>query len=338
MRATAAEWSRRSAAGLSAPQREEFRRWLAADPRHGAALAQVRPAADDCDWMWHAGAVDEIAAGLAQRKIRRRRRRLVASASVTAGLLLLLVALPNLREREPGLSSAAVALTVVEPARRVLPDGSVIELRNDADVAIEFTPALRRVVLRGGEAHFQVFSDASRPFVVSSRGVEVRAVGTAFAVQVAPTDIEVMVTEGRVAVAAEEHSGDSDARAVPGRAPRPAFAAFTVDAGNRVNVPAAPEPAMPPVVPMTEKDVSEKLGWRIPRIEFTASPLREVVARLNAHNRVQLAFDDPSLGDLRISGVLRADRFDSLLEMLEADFGVKAEARGEWEFRLSRKP
>jgi ferric-dicitrate binding protein FerR (iron transport regulator) len=51
IRATAAEWSRRRSAGLSARQLEEFRRWLAADSCHAAALAKASTAADDCDWM-----------------------------------------------------------------------------------------------------------------------------------------------------------------------------------------------------------------------------------------------------------------------------------------------
>jgi transmembrane sensor len=56
------------------------------------------------------------------------------------------------------------------------------------------------VVLERGEAHFQVAKNPARPFVVVARGVEIRAVGTAFSVGLESTRVEVLVTEGQVAV------------------------------------------------------------------------------------------------------------------------------------------
>ena len=50
-----------------------------------------------------------------------------------------------------------------------------------------------------GEAHFQVAKNANRPFVVQAGAVEFRAVGTAFDVQLGATQVQMIVTEGRVA-------------------------------------------------------------------------------------------------------------------------------------------
>ncbi|MGH7956064.1 MAG: iron-containing alcohol dehydrogenase, partial [Opitutaceae bacterium] len=77
--------------------------------------------------------------------------------------------------------------------------GSVVELNVDADILVDFSPVRRAVRLVRGEAHFTVATDAARPFVVSAGGVEVRAVGTGFAVHFAPQEIAVLVTEGQVA-------------------------------------------------------------------------------------------------------------------------------------------
>jgi transmembrane sensor len=147
-----------------------------------------------------------------------------------------------------------------------------------------------------------------------------------------------MVTEGQVAVAsAPADVVDLSPSAVAAKTTRSPFAEITVDAGNRVNV-SAVEPVAGPVVPVSEKEMTDKLGWRIPRIEFSESPLSEVAARLNRYNRAQLVIDDASVGDLRISGVVRADRLDSLLEMLKADFAIAVDVTDQREFRLRRKP
>ena len=60
------------------------------------------------------------------------------------------------------VSPAPIAVTL--PAIRSLPDGSTVELRDDADFTVDFTDTLRRIELRRGEAHFRVVSIPNRPF------------------------------------------------------------------------------------------------------------------------------------------------------------------------------
>src|SRR3546814_12357098 len=58
----------------------------------------------------------------------------------------------------------------------------------------------RNVVLREGEAWFQVARDKSRPFVVEAGKVRVQAVGTAFSVRRDENGASVFVTEGVVEI------------------------------------------------------------------------------------------------------------------------------------------
>ncbi|MBI4623325.1 MAG: FecR/PupR family sigma factor regulator, partial [Verrucomicrobia bacterium] len=85
--AVALRWVQRRAAGLASPEREQFRAWLAADPRHCAAFAQADPNADEFDWPLLAGTTDEVLDGLELRARRRRRRRLAAVSGATAAML-----------------------------------------------------------------------------------------------------------------------------------------------------------------------------------------------------------------------------------------------------------
>ena len=57
---------------------------------------------------------------------------------------------------------------------------------------------------------------------------------------------------------------------------------------------------------------------------------------MNRYNRLQFTIGDESLGALRLSGALRADKVDALVQILESDFPVRAERRGELEIVLRR--
>ena len=86
-----------------------------------------------------------------------------------------------------------------------------------------------------------------------------------------------------------------------------------------------------------EAELQEQMAWRIPKLEFTETPVRTVVTQMNRLNRRQFVLGDAGIGDLRVSGILRADKLETLAEMLEADFGVQAERRpGEIILRRTR--
>jgi transmembrane sensor len=97
-----------------------------------------------------------------------------------------------------------------------------------------------------------------------------------------------------------------------------------------VSVSLAPQTATaaPAVAEISAQEVEDRLAWRIPRLEFSGTPLREVIARVNQHNARQFVIADAALERLALSGVLRADKVDALVAMLESDFGVRAEQQG----------
>lgn len=215
------------------------------------------------------------------------------------------------------------ALVVVRQAKQTLPDGSVVELKDGARISTDFSGPERAVSLWHGTAYFQVAKDPRRPFVVRAGGLTVQAVGTAFATELTDRgeQLTVLVTEGRVRVDVSSPSPAAPA------APR-AEPLVSVEAGKSVVLPAAAPTADRLIVrAVDDAELQEQIAWRIPKLEFTATRLREIAAQMNQHNRRQLVLGDESVGDLRVSGVLRADKMDTLAEMLENDFGVHAERR-----------
>ena len=315
----AAAWVFRREAGLPPTEEAEFGRWRAADPRHESALARHEQA-----WSLLARPRRTGQAGFLLRRIvaRASRRRRVAA---TCGAFLLALAVGAVWQirRATDAGVLATRASVVTPLTQTLADGSVVELKTGAEIAVDFDGPLRRVLLQRGEAHFQVVKDM-RPFVVTAGTVEFRAVGTGFSVQIASTQVELLVTEGRVAVGkAAERSPMDHPSAVP--VPAPPGVLATVDAGNRmvVGLEATAPVERPVAVPLAE--IAERLAWRETKLEFTATPLAEAVALMNRHNRVQLVIEDAELARLPISGLFRADRTEAFVRILEANFGVRAE-------------
>ncbi len=319
MLARARRWIARRDAGLDATDRAELKRWLAADPAHRRALLEADPQRSDVDWALRADAVDDVLAVLEHRaRARRNRRTLLAGAACAAALALV----ATLR-REPAVvapaatsaNPALATLTAIEPRQLALADGSVAVLRADAQIAVNYSAGLRRITLVRGAAHFQVKPDARRPFIVSSGALEVRAVGTAFAVEDGATETDVIVTEGRVTV--EEMRG-----------PTAAAAKVYVGAGERVSIPDRPASSPVAAESLAADELQRRLAWRLPLLQFAGTPLAEIVAAMNRHNRIQLVLTDPAIGGLQLSGTLRADKIAALQNMLEADFALETERRG----------
>jgi transmembrane sensor len=288
----------------------------------------VRPgsAAGELAWAASAAAADEVVVRMAVLRRQRRRRQLAAGAGFV-GLLALAFAFyrPAPPTTAPSASApiASRSVEVTGPRELRLPDGSRVVLDGNAQISVAMSDGLRRVTLSLGEAHFDVAKDPARPFIVAAGGVEVRAVGTSFAVRHDAATVDVLVTEGKVAV--------SHATAAP------AFAA----AGSRVLVSLASGPAAAPLVaqPVSKSEQGERLAWRLPQLRFSATPLSEAVGVFNRHasdsGLARLALD-PALAHLQVSGTLRADDLDSLLVLLRNDFGLIAESQSDGTFRLRR--
>lgn len=321
--AEAADWLAKRERGLTAAEQERFSDWILADGRNAEAVERLEQAWRFLQRPRHTGQAEAVLQGVEARVAGRRRRSALRAASL-AGLAAAAAAAVVLAILEPsavrswlGVGGPA-ASAVVRPEARTLADGSVVELNAGAEIEASFTAGVRAVRLLGGEAHFIVAKDAARPFVVTAGALSVRAVGTEFAVSLAPSEVAVLVTEGTVAVA------PTAARVAEAPA-APVQALALLTAGNRTSAPATGADAAPlRVVAVEPEALRAAQAWRSLRVEFTAMPLREVVRRFNGHNRLQLALASPELGALRISGIFRLDDPEGFARLVESGAGLRA--------------
>lgn len=307
----ASEWlALREERPLAPAEQAAFDTWLAADPRHAAAVAELSAAWQTFDGL---RAYPHPAAAPADPDFFTRPpafRRRFAAWSVAAAALLVVGTATFVLTR----TTAPDPAPAVAAANRILrlADGSEIELKPGSRVTTHLTATERRVHLVRGEAYFSVARDPARPFVVEADRVAVRALGTAFNVRLAGAAVEVLLTEGQVQVA--------------GPAAAAAAAPLLLVPGQRTLVPtAATAETAPAVESLAPAEIDRALAWQTSRLAFDATPLAEVVAQFNRHHGRTVLTLDPALAALPVSGRFRAGNVDSFVELLESGFSLAVE-------------
>ncbi|MEY4088784.1 MAG: hypothetical protein RJB55_1055 [Verrucomicrobiota bacterium] len=335
IRRAASDWVARQDAGLSASELAAWRAWLASDPRHREAYDRYAALWGRLERPRMAGEGTRLQRDVALAARGRRRRGMRAAGLAAIVTLAVTAGIVGRGYRSAPAPAGAGSMAITGPERLILPDGSVLEHPRGAEVVVDFgSPLVRRVTLGRGEVHLEVAANPARPFIVAAAGVEFRAVGTAFSVRLGTASVELLVTEGKVAVGGR----GSEPAAVPTAAPS---AAPLVAAGQRLTVGTAGgmEIRAPESCPPAE--MARRLAWRSPRAEFTNSPLRDVVAVLNSRGEAvggpRYVLVDPDLAATCLTGVFLADDADAFIGILEGGFGVVAERRGTREIVLSRR-
>lgn len=320
-------WIVRRDRGLTAAEKADLRGWLEADPRHGEALRRLggawdiltaSPAAEDTE---ETNVIPFRASNHTHQRARRSPVRWLALSGLAAAAAIALLVFRNAPAPEATSAPVAIAATpaAVTPAdsarTRELPDGTVVRLNAGTELLERFTPEERRVVLTRGEAYFDVARNAERPFVVEARGAAVRAVGTAFNVDLRSESLDVLVTEGKVLVAPPETSHTEATSEVP-----------LVVAGHKAVVPLEKPSAGPRVVVVatTATEIDAVLAWRERLLRLDGVTLTELAQRFSQQTGRKIVVEDAALALKRIGGRLPAGDVEAFVRVLETHYGLSA--------------
>lgn len=339
----AAEWLVLQDRGLTPQRQLRFQDWLASDPRHRAvygALAETWTLMGDArsarSWEEHAAPMSQVTTlgesafsqvgaqrPPASEQARWKRYRTTAVMAMAAVLVLVGIGVWRVEAMKHRSFGAQVSTDVGLTREVDLPDGSVMHLNTDSSVEVRFTERERRILLSRGEVYFAVAKQASRPFVVQARGVDVKAVGTAFNVRLRDEAVDVLVTEGVVKVATPMTLSETE-KAV----------GAPVAAGEALRIvdvaPNGEETRLAWVaVPVAAPKIKQALAWQENRLDFDETPLGEVVAELNRYSRHRLVIGDAQLESQRFGGSLPVSDYLTFVKMLETNFGVVAERNAE---------
>lgn len=290
---------------ISAQSRAAFETWLRADAAHRQAFAEA-----EALWGVAATAVQQSDNGEAGRQRRSGRRLPTAAPGVWAAAAVVMLSVALAWSPVTDWAASDYRTGIGEQRRITLSDGSQVLLNTDTAIALEWSAARRAVVLRHGQAEFQVAKDSARPFVVTAGDTAVTALGTVFAVYADPAGgVEVSVSEHAVKVELVNEADQAGVR---------------VDTGQRLSHRAGA--ALTPALPGASAELN---AWTRGKLIFEDRLLAEVVAELNRYSRAKIVITAADLKQRRLSGVFPLDA-EQVLEAVQALLKIRTTRLGPW--------
>ncbi|WP_226456156.1 FecR family protein [Pseudomonas sp. AF03-9] len=286
----AAQWFvRLQDAELGAAERQQFETWRHEHPDHQYEF-------DVLQGLW--SATDLLPAArlraLCDAPAERPKRRAVLRYAVAASVVAVAVGLGVLSILQPKPYSAEFSTRLGEQRQVTLPDGSVMELNSRSVVAVQFEKGRRGVVLKRGEAMFNVEHDTTRPFVVAAGAGQVTVTGTRFDVRRDDDSTRVVVEAGTVKV---------QGRAVD--------ASVTLTAGRGTHIDSQGN-----VVPAYAVNAAELTAWRRGKLVFNNASLGDVAREVSRYRQQPVRVGSAAVSDLRLTSVFNANDTDALLKAL----------------------
>jgi transmembrane sensor len=337
----ASAWVLRADRGLTATEQDELSVWLAADPLHGVHFARFRSNWRNLDALgqWrpeHSATPNPDLLAPAEKRRFTRFVPMVLSLAVAASVVLGMFFWRSSGAPRSEGSATAVSNAPGNSQQRILEDGSVVDLDQNAIIKVTYSPSERRVQLLQGEAYFTVSKNPARPFIVTAGKLDVRAVGTAFSVRMTEENVKVLVTEGHVKLISLASAGGEKSPAARNKMNLDELPVLSPNQEATVSL--LPNPAPLQIATRTSGEIGMALAWQHRLLDFNAVPLSEVVLEFNRRNRVQMIVVDEEFASIPISASFRSDNVEGFLRLLEAGFGARVERRGDIEILLSRKP
>lgn len=331
-------WSLRLGQGpLTADEARLFNQWMAANPKHeqafqvAQALRHEMPHVKNLgvyrEWMRPSlyeslvGRLHLIVQKLTKQPSQPRYRwsalgGLAAVTTVAFALVLL-----NSNDLDgPTVSFVEIGLPPVETQIAevkdlTLPDGSIITIGAASSVSVAYTENERRVILKDGEAFFDVKKDKDRPFIVVAQNTLVRVLGTKFNVSLGADVIDVAVSEGRVEVirpdAGRTQIRESDVKHV-------------LTAGQKVSTPKRGR-----VEPVQTIKVEDVASWRRGELVWADTQLRDIVADLNRYSEDGIELRARSYADLEFTLAVQADDIPAAVALIAASLNLDVDAQSD---------
>lgn len=260
----------------------EFLAWVEADEAHGPAYERLEQL-----WVGLDGAM-AIKPARGASPINQRQSSWHFPVAAIAATLVLVVVLGTLFLRD----QARVYRSDNEIRQLTLEDGSLIILNRHSTLSVRQSSGRRDVALLDGEAAFDVRHDASRPFLVSADGRDIRVLGTAFNVLSHEGRFSVSVESGVVAVTPR---GEGTVRLTSGRR--------IVQVGQSHSVVSAIDPA-------------QSSAWREGVLVYRNANLAEIADDLSRYLDKPVEIST-SAQTLRYTGVIVLGREETMLRQLE---------------------
>ncbi len=183
-----------------------------------------------------------------------------------------------------------------------LADGSKVWLNSGSKLKYpkDFSGRRREVFLTG-EAYFEVESDVSKPFIVRTKRLNVRATGTHFNVNVSSIEkaSQITLVEGKITVCRNLNGGKTVE--ISRMHPSQNLAFDTLSGAFNV---------------ITE-DTYRFIAWKDGKLIFRNDPLEDVIKKIGYFYNVDIELKDEKLKEYRYRATFEDESLDEILHLLK---------------------
>ena len=245
------------------------------------------------------------------------------------------------RVTNPKQSFSELIVPLGSRAQFSLPDGTAVTLNAGSKLKYDNRFGITdRVVQLEGEGYFKVAKDASRPFIVKTSYLNVRALGTEFNVKAYPDDktIETTLVEGSVKI---ESISDKKNAEVHVLKPNQKLTFFKKDS-TMVDETAGPKGKIENKTQTIQKqklasiprlvtenvNIEPVISWKENRWIFEKQSLSQIAVELERKFDVQINFESERLKTFRFTGIIIAEPIEQVLEVMSITAPINFKLKG----------
>lgn len=208
----------------------------------------------------------------------------------------------------------------------VLPDGTKVWLNAGSKLSYdnEYGNIIREVVL-SGEAYFDVIKNANKPFIIHTRKMSIKVLGTAFNVRCYPDEkkVETSLIRGSIEVTVKDRPTEKIYLKPNEKLTlidEPVVSNVIRNSGKKISH----EKTIPePMVAISHLSYSEldnsvvETSWLHNKLVFKSETFEEVAKKMEKWYNVSILFSDESVKNLHFTGIFEKETIGEALEALQ---------------------
>jgi transmembrane sensor len=316
-------WIARMDRSLTELEQAEFKAWLSENEQHQKLIiemASMWDKMDSLDRLADLFPASDKAESKTKSAVKTTQWPLALAASLVLALSVIFltdISLNSLWQQEQQFVRYETA--VGESSTIYLPDNSKVLLNTDSVLLVRYTDDYRLLDLQRGELHVEVAHDKSRPLSVVANHKVIQAVGTAFSVQVKASEIELIVTEGKVIIGQlnTKEEVNETALVIPSNS-------LAVSKGEMASL-AIANTGTDTVSVIDNKAIKKSLSWRQGHLVFNGETLAEAMDEVSRYTSVTFEIADEDLKKIRIAGRFKTGDVQGLIAVLNHNFNIKTD-------------
>jgi len=210
------------------------------------------------------------------------------------------------------LSEQLVSEVQIDSLEIIAPIGSktIVQLSDGSEVFLNHGSKLKypqkfvgdsRNVILSGEGYFKVAHNPEKPFVVSTRDLHIKALGTEFNVLAYENEdvVETTLVNGVVALEQVKTNGGNE---VLGRMNPSQHVRYYPNSGKIIS---------------TEGDIEKYISWKEGRLIFKNEPIEQIANKLNRWYNVEIEFETDEVKDLTYTATFVDETLFQILDLMQ---------------------